>query len=235
MIDPRALAIVLLPGLDGTGELLKGLSEQLAGHRPVELFDYPLDRQMSYAELVTYVVKRAPNRRFVILGESFSGPIAIEIAETDPRVSGLVLAGSFARHPLPAQLAPLAWALDVRWVPRRIVAAALMGLRAAPEIEAQLNGVLAKVPREIVRARLHEALRVDKRDQLRRTKCPLLCLHGRQDRLVRKKSVDEITDARPDGEVHWLDAPHMLLTTHAATAAGIINQFCSELENQGRQ
>jgi pimeloyl-[acyl-carrier protein] methyl ester esterase len=232
MVSSQPLPIVLLPGLDGMGELLRSMSAQLAARRPVDLIDYPLDRWLSYAELVAYVVGRVPDRQFVILGESYSGPIAIAIAKTDPRVAGLVLASSFARHPLPAQLAHLVWALDLKWAPKPLIASALMGRWSAPETETQLYRVLAKLPREIVQGRVRDALRVDKLDQLRRTRCPLLCLHGRQDRLVGKRSVHEIIDARPDGKLQWLDAPHMLLTTHAEAAAGIIDAFCSRLENQ---
>jgi len=90
-------------------------------HRPVQLFAYPLDQPLSYAQLTTYVVERVPNRPFVVLGESFSGPIAIEIAATDhePLIGS---ASSFARHPLPAQFAALTRLLDLRWLPKRIIA-----------------------------------------------------------------------------------------------------------------
>jgi hypothetical protein len=88
-------AIVLLPGMDGTGELLGNLSDELSTHRPVQLIGYRVDRPLSYDQLIFYVRERVPNDRFVILGESFSGPIAIEIAATDPRVVRLVLASLF--------------------------------------------------------------------------------------------------------------------------------------------
>lgn len=230
MVDPRTLPIVLLPGLDGTEDLRRELLDKLSVRRPVQLIEYPIDRVLGYDKLVAYVIERAPRGPFIILGESYSGPIAIEIAAADRRVAGLVLAASFAQHPLPSQLAALVWALDLGWTPKRLIAAALLGSWSTPAIEARLKGALAKLPREIVQARVCDALRVDKRDQLRWVHCPLLYLHGRGDRLVRRKSVDEIIGARPDCQVHRLDAPHMLLTTHADAAAAVIDQFCSELE-----
>jgi pimeloyl-ACP methyl ester carboxylesterase len=87
-------AIVLLPGMDGTGELLRPLAEQLSTHRLVQLVSYPVDRSLSYEELVPYVRERLPGDRFVILGESFSGPIAIETAATESRTAGLILASA---------------------------------------------------------------------------------------------------------------------------------------------
>jgi pimeloyl-[acyl-carrier protein] methyl ester esterase len=230
MDTPEATPIILLPGMDGTGELLGALADQLALHRPVQLFAYPPDQPLSYAELTTYVVERAPKRPFVVLGESFSGPIAIEIAATDPRAVGLVLASSFARHPLPAQFAALARLLDPRWLPKRIMATALMGSTATPELTARLHRLLAALPREILQFRAREVLRVDKRNRLREITCPVLCLHGRFDRLVNRRQVDEIVTAQPRCQVHWLDSAHMLLATHPEAAIKAINQFCEHMD-----
>ncbi|VIO67016.1 alpha/beta fold hydrolase [Bradyrhizobium ivorense] len=230
MSRPGAIPVVLLPGMDGTGELLKGLAERLATHRPVQLLSYPRDRSLGYAELTDYVAERAPDAPFVILGESFSGPIAIELAATDQRVAGLVLVSSFARHPLPAQLAAFVRALDVRWLPKRLVTAALMGATATPELSARLHDVLATLPRKILQDRAREALGVDKCDRLRRISCPMLCLYGRDDRLTGKRQVTEIVAARPRCQVHWLDASHMLLATQPEAAVEVINGFCTPLD-----
>jgi pimeloyl-ACP methyl ester carboxylesterase len=230
MDTPEATPIILLPGMDGTGGLLRVLADQLALHRPVQLFAYPLDQPLSYAQLTTYVVERAPNRPFVVLGESFSGPIAIEIAATHPQAIGLVLASSFARHPLPAQFAALTGLLDLRWLPKRLIATALMGSTATPELTARLHQVLATLPHEILQFRAREVLRVDKRDRLREITCPVLCLHGRFDYLVNRRQVDEIVIAQPRCQMHWFDSAHMLLATHPEAAVKAINHFCEPMD-----
>ena len=230
MDAPEAIPIILLPGMDGTGELLKALADQLSLHRPVRLITYPLDRPLGYAQLAAYVRERAPDGPFVVLGESFSGPIAIEIAARDPRAVGLVLASSFARHPLPTQFAPLTRLLDHRWLPKRIIATALMGSEATPELIARLHRVLATLPHEVLQYRAREVLRVDKRDRLREVTCPVLCLHGRFDRLVGKRQVDEIVTAQSRCQVRWFDSSHMLLATHPEAAVKAINQFCAHMD-----
>jgi pimeloyl-[acyl-carrier protein] methyl ester esterase len=222
-------AIVLLPGMDGTGELLTALVDQLSVQRPVQLIAYPTDGPLGYDQLVTYVAERAPKKQFVILGESYSGPIAIEVAATDQRVVGLILASTFARHPMPTIFAPFARIFDIRWVPWSIAIAVLLGATGSPELRARLGKVLARLPREIVRARASEVLRVDKRNRLREIRCPMLCLHGRFDRLVGKKYVDEIVSAQPECQVRWFDSSHLLLETHTDAAAKAINQFCEYL------
>jgi pimeloyl-ACP methyl ester carboxylesterase len=223
------IAIVVLPGLDGSGVLLTGLVDRLSQHRPVRVISYPNSEPLTYDELTTFVIERTPDSRFVVLGESFSGPIAIEVAATEPRVAGLILASSFARHPLPTLLVPLAQMLDLRWVPARIVEAALLGSAGTPDLTKALCRVLAKLPREVIRTRASEVLRVDKRNRLRTVTCPMLCLHGRFDRLVRKRYLNEITSSHPKCEVRMFDAPHMLLETNPTEAAAAINQFCDRL------
>jgi pimeloyl-[acyl-carrier protein] methyl ester esterase len=212
--------------MDGTGELLAALADQLSAHRPVRLIPYPTDRSLNYGQLVAYVRECLPDDPFVVLGESFSGPIAIEIAATERRVVGLVLASSFARHPLPTQLSMFAGLLDLRWIPTSVVAAALMGSDATPKLTTHLRQVLAKLPREIVQARVQDVLRVDKLSRLREIECPVFCLCGRSDRLVGKRHIAEIVAAQPTCRVRWLDASHMLLATHAGVAASEIEDFC---------
>lgn len=228
MSGAENIAIAVLPGMDGSGLLLTDLVQRLALQRPVRLISYP-NEPLSYDDLTQFVVERIPDRRFAILGESFSGPIAIEVAATQPSVAGLILASSFARHPIAKQFAPLAGMLNLRWVPTRIVEAALLGSAGEPDLRESLGRVLAEIPHAVVTARFREVLRVDKRERLRAVSCPMLCLRGRFDRLVRKSRLNEITSSHPNCQVRVLDAPHMLLETHAAEAAITINHFCDQL------
>jgi pimeloyl-ACP methyl ester carboxylesterase len=223
------IAVILLPGMDGTGELLKPLAERLSAHRPTQIIAYPLDRHLDYDQLVAHVSARLPRDRFVVLGESFSGPIAIEIAATHTRVAGLVLVSSFARHPLPAWLSRFTPLLDPRWLPSKLMVTMIMGSAAERSLRLRLTEVLRSLPAELLQARAKDALRVDKRDRLARTTCPTLCLHGRSDRLIGRKQIAEILAARPDCQLRELDAPHMLLATHADAAAAIIDEFCRRL------
>jgi pimeloyl-[acyl-carrier protein] methyl ester esterase len=218
--------------MDGTGVLLADLAARLLRRRRVEVISYPADPLLGYDRLTALVMKRMPNERFVVLGESFSGPIAIEVAASVPqRVAGLVLASSFARSPLPALIAPLAKKLDRRWVPPWSIEAALLGAGRTPALKASLREVVAALPRDVIRRRIAEVASVDKRERLRQVACPILCLVGSRDRLVGRKFADEIACVRPDCAIRVLDAPHMLLETHAEAAADAIDGFC---ERAGR-
>jgi pimeloyl-[acyl-carrier protein] methyl ester esterase len=224
------LPLVLLPGMDGTGELVRDLADQVAWHRPVQIVDYPTREPLGYDDLTALVLDRLPNQRFVILGESFSGPIAIEVATRAPLAAGLILVSTFARLQIPSLVAPLTRVFNHTRVPQGLVSAGLLGSAGTDDLKARLRAVLAKLPPEIIRARIHAVCRVDKREALAKVSCPLLYLQGRDDRLIGPRHIHEITAIRPDCEVRQLAAPHMLLATHPSESAGIIDHFCRQLE-----
>ncbi|HLQ91955.1 MAG TPA: hypothetical protein VK148_18180 [Xanthobacteraceae bacterium] len=108
--------------------------------------------------MIALVVSMARKDSFVIVGESFSGPIAIEVAATLRNVVGLVLASSFARHPAPSFLTPMARIVDLAWIPNSMIVAGLLGSAATPELADRLGRVLAGLPREVIRRRTIEVL-----------------------------------------------------------------------------
>jgi len=89
--------LVLLPGLDGTGELFAPFVGALTGI-DTRVIAYPADRAMDYPEHEGFVRDKLPrDEDYFLLAESFSGPIGISIAATaPPRLRGLILCGTFA-------------------------------------------------------------------------------------------------------------------------------------------
>ncbi len=96
------LHLVLLPGLDGTGKLFKPIMEQFQSADEITVVPYPTQVHKPIEALVDYVISLLPvNRPLVILGESFSGPVAIRLAaRTDLNMQGLVLVATFAKYPV---------------------------------------------------------------------------------------------------------------------------------------
>jgi hypothetical protein len=99
---PRFL---LLPGLDGTGELLREFADLLAPLGPVEVLRYPGDRPLDYEALCSELAAQAHiDQDCVVLAESFAGPLGIALAAraaVPPRA--LVLSASFAVSSAPAR------------------------------------------------------------------------------------------------------------------------------------
>jgi pimeloyl-ACP methyl ester carboxylesterase len=141
------------------------------------------------------------------------------------------LAVSFARNPLARALRHLKGFVPIHPVFSPFVNAVMLGkfARAHPAIVQELRKTFTRVSAAVLRLRMAEALRVDKRPQLAAMSCPLLYLAGINDRLIRRQCLRAILAVRPDTQVRQFDAPHMLLETDTTEAASVIRRFCDEL------
>ena len=99
------MKLVLLPGLDGTGKLFAPLLEALPSSIKIQTVTYDLNKEQSYSELIKYVKSTLPQEEFVLLAESFSGPIAYQIALSQPKqLKALILVATFLENPRPLLL-----------------------------------------------------------------------------------------------------------------------------------
>ncbi|WP_057970772.1 alpha/beta fold hydrolase [Lysobacter antibioticus] len=233
---------IVLPGMDGTGELLSDFVAAMAPEFATEVIAYPRDRPLGYDELVARVRPQLPtDEPYLLIGESFSGPIAIRLAASKPpSLAGLVLCASFARAPRPpgsplnaATLARLAGLLPLARMPTRWVATAMLGRWSSPQWRARLGPLLASLDPAVMRHRLREGGAVDVTAALAEIACPLLYLRARRDRLVSADSWRSIGEARPDARCIEIDAPHFLLQAHAPAAAAAVRAWHDEFANTG--
>src|SRR5438067_2002800 len=93
---------VLLPGMDGTGELFAPFLAQALRENVCVVARYPEGKVLTRAELLKLIYEVLPSfEDYILVAESFSGQFAIEIVASKPvRLSGLVLANSFATSPV---------------------------------------------------------------------------------------------------------------------------------------
>lgn len=230
----RPCALVLLPGLDGTGELFGPLLGELpAWIRPI-VVSYPRDRQLGYAELLPLAAGFLPvAESYVILGESFSGPLAVMLAARKPAgLSAVILCASFVKKPfrtLPAWLSAgcvgpvfLLWPALLRvrslWMSKELRDLLPLALQAIRSVRA-----------EVVAARVRALLKVNVEDQLRVLDLPLLYLQGRRDSLICAHNLAGIRRIKPDLRVARIDTRHFLLQLEPKRAAEEIAAFLETL------
>jgi pimeloyl-ACP methyl ester carboxylesterase len=222
------IRLVLLPGLDGTGDLFAPFIEALGGFA-TQVVAYPPDRSMTYAEHENFARDKLPvDEDFVLLAESFSGPIGISIAAAaPPRLKGLVLCGTFASNPLPVfgPLSKLVSAVPAFHVPPVLMEPWLFGGRATPALRFAHKQAMSRVSPSTLRARVAAILSVDYRERLRRIEVPMLYLRAGADRLVPSSAGRAIQDLRPDMGMVEIDAPHFLLQTEPAACAAAVMSF----------
>ena len=76
------MKLILLPGMDGTGILFQPFLDIFPEEIETQIITFPCNEKLSYQELISYVCDKLPkDNDFVILAESFSGPIAYEISK----------------------------------------------------------------------------------------------------------------------------------------------------------
>lgn len=221
--------LVLLPGMDGTGIFFEDFAAALRPEFNPIIVRYPDDPSLGYAELEPLARAALPtDKPFLILGESFSGPIAISIAASNPPgLLGLILCVTFVRNPHP--LLPLVTAIlkpfpPVR-LPRFIQYRNLFGRFDSPRLRAKLREVRSLGSQETQKARLEAVAAIDVSEKLRRVAVPILDLRATGDRVISRTSSDYIRRVRPDAKVADLDAPHLLLQTVPQQALTAIRSF----------
>jgi pimeloyl-[acyl-carrier protein] methyl ester esterase len=223
------VTLVLLPGLDGTGDLFEPFIAALGDDIRVRVVAYPPDERLNYAQLESVALAQLPpGEPLVLLGESFSGPIAVSLAAAHAdRVRGLVMCCTFVSNPRPllAPLEALTGAIPVRGVPGRILGRLLFGRYSTPALRSALDRALASVSPRVLRARLACVLGIDVSSRFATISAPILCLRASRDRLVPQVASSLILRLQPSARVHTYDAPHALLQALPLETARDVTAF----------
>ena len=230
------LTLVLLPGMDGTGTLFEPFVSALGREFNIEIVRYPTTGALGYAELEECARRSLPSEgRFVILGESFSGPIAVSIAASRPAgLVGLILCSSFIRNPRPVfgPLRYLAGALPVKLAPISVLNVALLGRFSTPQLRSMLAAAMLEVSAEALRARLRAVLSVEVSTKLKAVNVPLLYLRAKHDQVVPVSALTQIQRIFPSTQVVSIQAPHFLLQTAPNEAAISVGKFIRTLQTE---
>jgi pimeloyl-[acyl-carrier protein] methyl ester esterase len=221
--------LVLLPGLDGTGKLFGEFVKSLGSSVDPLIVSYPQDRSLGYDELEALVLAALPRgRRFILLGESFSGPLAIRIAARSPAgLVALILCATFAKNPFPwlGWARPLAAYLPLKSLPRWVRAPLMWGSASPQRAPAQMERAMAGVSHDVIRRRIGALLAVDETPALARLRLPILVLEAAHDRVISAAASRRILSVQPGAELAQIHGPHLLLQTRPAECAAAVLRF----------
>jgi pimeloyl-ACP methyl ester carboxylesterase len=226
--------LLLLPGMPGTDALFKPLVDKLEDHFEIDAVSYPPDEPLGYEQLLNLVTSRIPKEKpYFILGESFSGPLAVMAALKCPEnILGVILVASFVTSPMPRWINRLKRfargpILDVR--PRSHINDRLMGKECDERTRIWIHENLPRLKNEVLSARVEAVLDVNVREELKSLQAPILYIAGSDDWLIGKKCINIIWLCRPDVEIKVLDGVHMILQTNPTDAAAAIKEFCGRI------
>jgi pimeloyl-ACP methyl ester carboxylesterase len=245
--DHLAPLLVLLPGLDGTGILFRQFVEALGSSVETRIVTYPVDRALGYAELEALVRAALPtDRPYVVLGESFSGPIAMRLGggrpAEDPPVAGspagllgVILCVTFAKNPYPSLGRAGLWAANfsVNSLPGWVRALFMWGTWATERARQESALATAAVDVAVVRHRIAALLTVDATNALARIRIPTLVLQATGDHVLPRSATEHILRTLPTAALAEIGGPHLLLQSRPAECAAAIRQFMQTLQLRG--
>ena len=198
-IQPEYPLFVFLPGMDGTGQLLRTQTGGLEVAFDVRCLAIPHDDLTSWDVLIEKVLalihaelEKNPNRSVYLCGESFGGCLAMKLAVASPQLFDRIIlvnpASSFLHRPW------LVWGSQLaHFVPSSLYHFGALGLlpfiaalgRMSPSDRQELLKIMRSVPPETVLWRLSLVREFDVDDtQLRRLAQPVLVIASTLDRLL---------------------------------------------------
>lgn len=228
--------LLLLPGMDGTGELFADFMSSLPKRIRSEAPCYPTDVRLNYRDLETLVTQLAPSSEpFVLLAESFSTPLAISYAASRPAdLKALILCAGFAASPLKgwkrATASALVPILPFGRLPSYLIDRFLTGQEASKDLSGKVKSAIKKVRPEVLRYRLQCVLACDERTALSKISIPILYLRAKDDKLVPRAALDETVRLIPETNVVEIPGPHLLLQANPKASAEVVMRFLDGLD-----
>jgi pimeloyl-[acyl-carrier protein] methyl ester esterase len=226
--------LVLLPGMDGTGELFRDFVAALPEGTDTVAVHYPGDRRLRYPGLLEFVRAAAPeDKPFCLVAESFSTPLAILYAATNPpNLKGIVLCAGFVTSPVWGWRRTLALALAqfIFWLPlpRFFIEMFLAGPGASSALVSAVQAASSWVEPEIMAGRARDVLTCDVRAEMAKVNVPILYLQAAQDKMVGPVSLEVARSIKPEMTV-VVDGPHLLFQREPVLSAEVVMKFVQGL------
>ncbi len=224
--------LVLLPGLNGSSTLFAPLLAHLNPALEVQTLSLPPQGEQDYRTLADGVKNQLGDRPFVLLGESFSGPLAYRLArDNPPGLRGVIFAASFLSRPHPllalANYLPLPKGLLKQSSLLRLFC---LDKSASTALIKLLQLEIEALPPALLRARLASL-----NDLQAPTGCislPALQLLPSRDRLVTRSASASLLAHCSQLQSVTIDGPHFLLQSQPLACARAIEGFIETMETK---
>lgn len=237
IMTSQKIILVLLPGLDGTGLVFEPLLRSLPQEIVPRVVHYPCDHPLSFAEHVDFARGELPcDQPFVLLAESFSGPVGLQLLAVPPEnLLGVIFVATFARSPSPLLLA------IGRYLPPRLLrtffSTTLLSryfcLGKAPQDRVDLfRQALQSAGLNAMAQRLRILAELPPPPATAFAR-PCLYLQAENDRLVPPGAVEDLRVALPQLQVQRLPGPHIILLAEPEAGARVIGDFIFQLNKSG--
>jgi pimeloyl-[acyl-carrier protein] methyl ester esterase len=233
-MNEKEITIVLLPGLNGTDGLFQRLLDAMPCGVKALCISYPPHEEKSYRELAAYVLGEINKieGEYLLIGESFSGPIAILISEENPKgLLGTILAATFISPPNVKVARFLPW--QILFSLAKPLYTAKQWLKPKGTLASIFDSALIEVQKsspQVLSARIREIFRVDVKSELVNCKIPMMYFRGEKDYVVPERNLKAILKLKPDIKIVEFNTSHFLLQSSPAEAWKAIVEFAQKLK-----
>ena len=169
----------------------------------------------------------------VLLGESYSGPIALTLAtRTGIDVRAVVLVATFSRYPISAlkvisRFLPLSLVLRLP-IPDFVIRYFCFGDTKDQTLYDELRHSVKSNQPSVLAERARDGASIDVTEQLGLITVPCLYIAASKDRMVPNRAVQHLQGKIKHLCVHQLDGPHFILQTRPRECYELIASFVSE-------
>jgi len=223
--------VVLLPGLDGTGDLFFPIHPYLEKQFDIHIIKY--SHESTFVQCVDSAEKQIPADVPVsLIAESFSGPVALALLSRkkfDYRAS--VLSATFTKTPLP-------WLTKIaKYLPNSLLCNSILNRKVIDifatddktnnKVKSMSYKLLDIVSPADFKARINIINETDVSDQLGMIDMPLLYIQAINDRVVPARMGLEMRYGNKNITLTRVEGPHMILQSRPEVCADIITAFLS--------
>lgn len=226
------MKLILLPGMDGTGHLFSPLLRYLS-HLDCDVITLPTTGDQGYLRLSDYVQERLPKEDFILLAESFSGPIAEKLSRRRiEHLKGIIFVATFLSAPNKLLLS-FAQRLPLNLVPLKILASMplasyimrrfFLGENASNELLGSFQEVISDIPAMLIRDRLKALHGLTYSPE--KIILPVAYIQAKYDKLVPAVKLKEFEDNFKTLTINRLDGPHFILQAKPKEGASLISDL----------
>lgn len=221
------MKLVLLPGMDGTGNLFSPLLYALSGF-DCTVIPLPNTGPQDYVSISRPVIDKLPKEDFILIAESFSGPLATALAkEGIDNLKGIIFVATFLSTPrkyllsiakkLPLKLLanlPLTEPLHKRF---------FLGIDASCGLIDLFRTTLRSLPSEIIKERLKSLHSLAYKPE--KIHLPAAYIQATSDKLVPPDKAIEFERCFENLIIKSIEGPHFILQAKPAASAEAISEL----------
>lgn len=219
------MKIVLLPGLDGSGKLFEPILPFLDTDNTT-VIPLPNSGAQDYETLKEYVKDKLPNEDYILVAESFSGPIGVLLAKEGlDNLKAIVFVATFLTPPNKfllnfCKMLPINKLTKLPFS-SLFLKIFILGYSTDKKDVLRFKKVIDSVPLQIIQKRLNTISTLSMLEV--KVDLPSVYIRADSDKLVPSNKCDEFLRYFSKMMVKTVKGPHFILQANPSDCASIIN------------